>query len=266
MKRGKILDLLKNLYRVSWKTKFNELDSYYTEKVLDLCCEYESLKEKLVDNDYVKIYKIKDEMSKLHIYKEDKEMLVNKLKFINDEYEEIKENINHASEILEDRMCKILSTLEKYTDEMLEKIQLYIQDYKDVEVLIKRTTFFQTKMTQTLLSLNGSSIFDYDLLDDILKKLKNIMSDILHNTFSKKNETTIQVEESEKVSYSKIFNPREMIRLAEDNGYIKTRTAGDHVIMLHGITNKIISIPYHNLGYGLMIKIQKQILNNKVLA
>ncbi|NRT71132.1 type II toxin-antitoxin system HicA family toxin [Clostridium beijerinckii] len=51
-----------------------------------------------------------------------------------------------------------------------------------------------------------------------------------------------------------------MIDLAEKNEYKQVRQSGDHIIMQH---NKTVPIPAHELKYGLMIQIQKQIHANK---
>ena len=37
----------------------------------------------------------------------------------------------------------------------------------------------------------------------------------------------------------------------------------DHIILTHEISERIVVIPTHELGYGLMIEIQKQIKTNK---
>lgn len=62
---------------------------------------------------------------------------------------------------------------------------------------------------------------------------------------------------------SKIYDYKDMIRLAEENGFMYVRTSGDHLIYRNYNTCKMTVIPAHRLGYGLMKKIQKQILNNK---
>ena len=55
-----------------------------------------------------------------------------------------------------------------------------------------------------------------------------------------------------------------MINLAEKHEYKQVRQSGDHIIMQHKKTNKIVPIPAHELKYGLMLQIQKQIETNKI--
>jgi predicted RNA binding protein YcfA (HicA-like mRNA interferase family) len=72
-----------------------------------------------------------------------------------------------------------------------------------------------------------------------------------------------QFKEKTKRDYFKIFDYKEMINLAEQNEYKQVRQSGDHIIMQHVKSNKIVPIPAHELKYGLMLQIQKQIETNK---
>ena len=76
----------------------------------------------------------------------------------------------------------------------------------------------------------------------------------------------IDKEESEEIEeakeYIKMFDPKELMALAERNGYTLNRVTGDHYIYEHKTTHKIIVIPMHTIGKGLMLKIQKQIEAN----
>ena len=66
-------------------------------------------------------------------------------------------------------------------------------------------------------------------------------------------------KESTKVKYKNIFDPKEMIKLAEHNGFKYIRSKGDHDIYRNK-TGAITIIPQHDLGKGLSIAIQKQIM------
>ena len=46
------------------------------------------------------------------------------------------------------------------------------------------------------------------------------------------------------------------------NDYKQARQSGDHIIMQRKKTNKIVPIPAHELKYGLILQIQKQIETN----
>lgn len=65
--------------------------------------------------------------------------------------------------------------------------------------------------------------------------------------------------DKKKLELGKIFDYKDMIRLAEENGFIYDRTSGDHMIYKNEDTYRIVVIPAHTLGYGLMCKIQRQI-------
>jgi predicted RNA binding protein YcfA (HicA-like mRNA interferase family) len=71
-----------------------------------------------------------------------------------------------------------------------------------------------------------------------------------------------KLKESQKKDYSKIFDYKEMIDLSEKNEYKQLGKEGSYYYQ-HKKTNKIVPIPAHELKYGLMIQIQKQIQINK---
>lgn len=87
---------------------------------------------------------------------------------------------------------------------------------------------------------------------------------ILHK---KREELRIKVEETvdsqfipiDKDRNMKIFDYKDMIKLAELNNYTLDRVCGDHMIYKNIESFKIVVIPAHALGFGLMKKIQKQI-------
>lgn len=78
-----------------------------------------------------------------------------------------------------------------------------------------------------------------------------------------KNENEEEIyTESNDYEIKKIFDYKDMIKLAKDYNYEYKRSNGDHRIYEHKDTNKIIVIPAHSLGRGISDSIQKQIINN----
>lgn len=99
----------------------------------------------------------------------------------------------------------------------------------------------------------------YDNLDD-----ENEVGEervFYRDAWLEKDKTGIVTEKRESVN--KIFDYKEMERLAIKNGYKYSRSSGDHNIYTHEISRKSIVIPAHELGKGLMLNIQKQIFDNK---
>ena len=93
-----------------------------------------------------------------------------------------------------------------------------------------------------------------DYLLDSIKILISFANRKINRLRDKKQE---QIKHKKK--YRKIFDYKEMVRLAEKNNFEYVRSNGDHDIYMHKDTYKVVVIPQHNLGYGLMIDIQKQI-------
>ncbi len=56
-----------------------------------------------------------------------------------------------------------------------------------------------------------------------------------------------------------------MCKLAIEKGFKAKRTTGDHLMYEHEKTKQLVPIPAHELGYGLMLEIQKE-LNEKSVA
>ena len=93
--------------------------------------------------------------------------------------------------------------------------------------------------------------------------IKDII-DTRNKEYDERSELLEQLKRKQKKDYLKIFDYKEMIDLAEKHEYKQVRQSGDHIIMQHKKTNKIVPIPAHELKYGLMLQIQKQIHANKV--
>ncbi|EOU2017378.1 type II toxin-antitoxin system HicA family toxin [Clostridium perfringens] len=68
-----------------------------------------------------------------------------------------------------------------------------------------------------------------------------------------------------KCKYIKIFDYKKMCKLAIEKGFKAKRTTGDHLMYEHEKTKQLVPIPAHELGYGLMLEIQKE-LNEKSVA
>lgn len=117
-----------------------------------------------------------------------------------------------------------------------------------IEYFLKETVEnFSSNMEEYLDSLSES----LEYLEDINSSEENLIQ-----------EDGVIEESENKFSYKKIYCYKEMERLAKDSGYGYKWSNGSHNIYEHEQSNKIVVIPAHDLGLGLSIKIQKQILKN----
>lgn len=88
----------------------------------------------------------------------------------------------------------------------------------------------------------------YQTLNEYLDNMKKIL----------KPEELIDIKELKEIK-SKIFSYKDMCSVAEEKGYELARSCGDHMVYKHKESRKIVVIPAHILGKGLMYSIQKQI-------
>ena len=139
--------------------------------------------------------------------------------------------------------------------------------FKEHEVLKKRI----------LLTINKCESLEDSILPigqyEILFDLKN---DLLEGDYFEGIKTICKLVseefevETKKVRerWNKIFSFNDMADFAKSLGYKNERVNGSHNIFVHNITNKIVPIPRHNkdLGYGLMLAIQKQLIERSKVS
>lgn len=192
------------------------------------------------------------------------------------------EGTTHGQEIVEELIHErdsIIDNLAKYSNDFPKDIKKntinYLAQIKQYAGGNRRLTLARVCILENIAQnamdtladdLAGELRTSMDCLADYLKAVEreqitkqfvNILEDICKDIESN------QKEEVATSTLSKIFDYKEMLTLAEDNGYVYTRSNGDHMILKHSKSNKIVVIPAHDLGYGLMKNIQKQINKNK---
>jgi predicted RNA binding protein YcfA (HicA-like mRNA interferase family) len=257
----------------NWRNKYNLLDEIYTDKVLDLIADHLKYKDDLVDQDFVEMYAIKHVMDNLDLDS------LNTVQ-IKDKTLDCISRINKVMDRLEGHK----KTLKKSTYDMLRKVKTYQDEITDLvaptlilgsnmnsnsidkesEKLYKRSSIFSKKMQSMIESLGGTEFCNLSILKDISVEI-DMLLDLVMNRIeaSKVNQVKEEIKKS-KNNYSKIFNPKDMVKLCEDNGFITKRNNGDHIIMIHTTSNKGVVVPNHSLGFSLQREIQKQVRVNSV--
>ncbi|EOU2020133.1 type II toxin-antitoxin system HicA family toxin (plasmid) [Clostridium perfringens] len=102
---------------------------------------------------------------------------------------------------------------------------------------------------------------------EVKAELNEYVLDFTEKYENKKLEEIRELENLtiEKCKYIKIFDYKKMCKLAKDKGFKPKRTKGDHLMYEHTKTKQLVPIPAHELGYGIMREIQKE-LNEKSIA
>lgn len=177
-------------------------------------------------------------------------------------------NLTATSDILDERInveVDLFQELAVFEKEKCNKLGAFIKSFfamPEFQVLRKcnKNVYLARKclIIQKVEAINNYTLQDVrDMVEQYVETIKNIQIP------TEESEETHSVESDNSYSYTKVYDPREMGKLAEENGYERVRTSGDHIIYKHIDSNKIVVIPAHILGKGLMLTIQKQIQNNK---
>ena len=188
----------------------------------------------------------------------------------------IDKNINpHAISCFSNEIDKIIDNLE----EKIKDISHYSMfTGKEANIFVIRATKYVSNTKRNLLNFCLESTDKFVILHKYIDDYIENTADRLRKSLNQEKEE-IMLEKIElqrrlddlksqiMVDYQKdrkIFDYKKMLKLAINNGYEHKRTTGDHLILQHKESQKIIVIPAHNLGKGLMLEIQKQIRTNKI--
>lgn len=259
MNRNKINNILEELYKTQWQVVFNQQDLLYTERVIDMASDYEIFRQKLFEQLIVDSYdlnhKINNEMGNI-----DGDTLIKYIdqnNYYTEKWHKLKER---TTKELYDR-CGIVRG---FYDEIYDIVLPFCKYLEDTNSLFKRLSHWKTKIFGTFLALDMNKIAEEnDILGENVKLLQQEKARIIGDLTALREQSKVQVVLQPKENEIKrIFDYKEMNKLAETNGYTFSRFNGDHKVYIHQESNKIVVIPQHDLKYGIMCNIQKQIINN----
>lgn len=262
MNRKKIHNILTKLYKTQWKTVFNELDKQYTDKVIEIASDYEIRRQKAFTPILINGYNLNDKLNK---YKNtiDAETF----------YEYVDENNSYIREynVLTKKMhSELLNQCEKIKDfyeEIQDIVIPFAKKLSDADEIFARLGHLKGKWFNMLITFDCNKIGESPTIFNenvniLNKKRSKIIEDLEIKMQKMENQTEDKPNKGQE--YKKIFDHKEMNRLAEISGYIFNRTTGSHKVYIHSKTNKLVVIPQHKLEYGLMCGIQKQIKQNSL--
>lgn len=251
---------------MNWIKAFNELQVKYDEKIYDKATQYfESFGEIVAPleqqfgellSELMQMYEDsniadEDKMEKImNTYKEGKLIM----RQIESEYE------NHRNQLAVDFKMDVSN--------LCREIMMFITSKKDVALVKKRILMYlkhsSDKLESLLSELFYGAVWFYKEFITHIKEMV-LSSSLLESEIKGYSETFDEISNEvegglEDFTIKKIFDYKEMESLAKDNGYEYKWSNGSHRIYENTQTNKIVVIPAHDLGLGLSIKIQKQIV------
>lgn len=190
--------------------------------------------------------------------------------------------VKKVNELNKFKVAEMKKWDEVYEKHIKETYSLYYSNFRidcvdkvkeiAIETAYKLTKFKEHELLKkrVLLTINKCESLEGSILPmeqyGILFDLKN---DLLEGDYFEGIKTICQLVSEEfevktkkvRERWNKIFNYKDMMSFAEENGFKLIRIAGSHHIFEHENSNKIVVIPAHELGYGLQMSIQKQILS-----
>ena len=260
MNRKKINDILEPIYKRGWKTVFNDIDKIYTDKVLDIASEFEILRQDSFSNIIVEGYNL------------NYEMLINKnnidadtlFEYLNRNNELVQE-YNNLLEKMNKQLIIECDKIRAFDDEIEDIVLPYTRYVSDAEELFIRLGVLKAKFFNMLISFDFNKIGeDNYILKENVTLIRQLRRKILDKIFDESNFDEQNNNNQKEKNYDKIFDYKQMNKLAESNNYKFARFKGDHKIYVHSQTNKIVVIPQHDLKYGIMCGLQRQIKLNAI--
>ncbi|NFS11568.1 type II toxin-antitoxin system HicA family toxin [Clostridium botulinum] len=266
MNRDKINRLITSIRNeISWIKAFNILEDDLIYKHLDKLVEVEKIKETEFNDSYVKFYELQDKIDNIDINNLPK--FLNDVQLYSKKYLEISNEYQISLDKYLKKIDEIIECFKQYDKEFDNNLKLYVKDNEtvDINLLFTRICLLNKKTRGMAKSMKLSDL----AIDDIRLCVNDDIEILTRIATRKANKKLEQLElEQKKIKqrnkYKKIFDYKEMVKLAENNNYEYSRCCGDHAIYVHKDSFKIVVIPQHELGFGLMLDIQKQIKENKV--
>lgn len=236
-----------------WVKGFSIQEKIYVDKVLDSLIYFQEIKERKFSDIYARACKLLYETNSKKI-----ENINERVEKNSEEWKQIVLDLPTISDELGKEFNKFKVEIRKLEEEFIRESGKYITR-RELTLYMKRCGLLRNKVDVMINSMQ----------DNYAGELADILIQILYETGKllteedKEKYKTIQ-EEEKKIIYNKIFNYKDMERLALEYGYEKVRTNGDHIMYKHNKTNKLVPIVGHELGYGLSRTIQKQLYKNSI--
>lgn len=223
--------------------------------------------ESILMSDYINDNYINDEKSA--------NLLINRVRLTNAQFK--KKQFNFLDFIIEDIEDDVNEYYKPLIDELFYIIENnYPKTSKQFIKLINKNStnlnFDIIKALDKFTKLEGplAPNVSKKSLDELINKcienvneINEVLEDNIHENFNINVDLPFGDLSNGKIETRKIFNYREIEALAIKSGFqYKWSNASSHKIYEHSKSKKCIVIPCHNLGLGLSIKIQKQIVKN----
>lgn len=267
MNRNKIDKLIAEIIdNIGWEKAFNQLEDRLLTKSLDKLVEHVELKEKELDKPSVDIFILQEKLDTA--FDLDLFELVKSLNIWQDEYSKLYKIFNEALAKIKANAKETCKAIEEFKLEFDNELRLYTStsDNINANTLYARVIISEKRMEAIFKALNVNRIEiqqEYNLLCDDLLTISRLVERKYKRHNVKMDVLRKQIKKQEREKYKKIFNYKDLVRLAIKQGFEYDRTSGDHLIYYNKQSKNIAVIPAHTeMKYGTMMSVQKMIFAN----
>ncbi|MGL4731561.1 MAG: type II toxin-antitoxin system HicA family toxin [Clostridium sp.] len=244
----------------NWIKVFNEVEA----EAYEMTYEVGNVIEEILKTDYTEVSKLCEKTLIETKYNNKKfKSLDEKFRYIIMRFNEVAE-LNTNKKSIKDIGEKMGRKIDEYHYGVDMLLLSKIQECTNIEekLFLKRRQLLLMRLAKQLDAYQ--KMFLHEILDsetELKTELMNYVFDFNSKYQNKKLDELRELETLtiDKFKYRKIFDYKDMCKHAKSNGFEHKRTTGDHMMFEHKKTKELIPIPAHELGYGLMREIQKEI-------
>lgn len=252
MKREKIKRIIANIREKSnLICEFSELEEKYTNEFIEFIAQRDIKTE--FENVNIKAYDLNYKISTINLKNKNEDEILRDIKNLIDMKSSIEKEFCLAVEKKRAFRKEEREFINNAIEKILYGIKLHLSNKINLDIITSRITAFEIKL------LKVSDFLNYLDRDEIILKNIELMSDFINSIEIKNKSNVIEENKINKDRIKKIFDYKKLNKIAEDNGFVKDRYNGDHLIMKNKENGNSVPIPQRQLDYGLMYTIQKQI-------
>jgi predicted RNA binding protein YcfA (HicA-like mRNA interferase family) len=267
LNRIKISLLIERLLKsMTFESRLSMYEQETLDSAFDIMGEYEMAKANLLNDAYNKCCILLYNLKNIDLISNSSLDLATIINNYIIEFNEIGQEFNKCIDDIIIKYKSIDSKVYGLQIKLFNQMSLYAKCKKDHQLLAARLIKFNNTTTNIYDTLDKSCKYEYSILKEIKSEIESLQKYTDDKYVKEYDVPIIESNKIERKNLIKIFDYKEMVRLAQENNYRQIRCNGDHLILIHNESNKIVVIPAHDLGYGLMIKIQNQIENNKLVS
>ena len=252
-------------FDLNWIKAFNLMQSKYDEKMYEKATEYFEEFDAVLSPLERKFGELLTQL--MEDIKCDE--IEKKIEFINVCFEEGRDTIDEIEAHYREYRIKLNGDFKLNINSLCDDVLDYVNSHRDFLLLKKRVLVYikqtSVKLSSLLKELFEGAVWFYREFVLELKKITVTLgeefSGLIDSEEEEDEDIILTTNNANDFEIKKIFNYKEMEDLAKSRNFAYKWSNGSHRIYENPDTNKIVVIPSHELGLGLSVKIQKQIMS-----